>query len=262
LLEFYFQTMKKYQNEFNRIYLLDSTWNIKGLPPEELKGRVTVMQVNPSLRYYDAYKGILPYVEEDQVLLLDNDMIINKAGVINTIFLHLDLYDVVSIYDTIGEKHFKELDNQSKFCPYLFATRTAVLRQYTASEWGPNMPVHETLGGLTEDMLRDGLKPFEMTEDKSSIYIDGTRSPTYGKDLGYYHIRAGSTIAYLLAEKTYGNKDTYLAYLHNQPKNEYARHCAWYRYMGGDPSPILTDAGILFSDWDNYYTKFLNYHRL
>ncbi|MEK6882796.1 MAG: hypothetical protein AABY22_24445, partial [Nanoarchaeota archaeon] len=82
-------------------------------------------------------------------------------------------------------------------------------------------------------MLDDGIKPYEWEEDKSSIYLTSEgikRDPEQGKNLGYYHIRAGSTPAVLLAWKQ-NDPSKYWDYLNNQPKQEYLRHFAWYWYM-------------------------------
>ena len=97
-------------------------------------------------------------------------------------------YDVVSIIDSIGTYKTDKLKNGNKLCPYLFATRTELLKKYLDVEWGPDMPYCETLGHLTEAMLKDNVRVFELEEDKTDF-------PT--KDLGYYHVRAGSTPAWL-----------------------------------------------------------------
>jgi hypothetical protein len=191
-----------------------------------------VLKVDSNIRYYDAYKKFLPKIKEDLVLFMDNDMVVSRKGIVDNTFKKLEEeYDVVSIYDTCGEYSFPELGGQNKFCPYWFATRTKTLMDYRYVEWGPNMPKHETIGELTKEMLVKGLKPYEIEEDKTDE----------GKDLGYYHIRAGSSIPYLLTTKHYGNVDTYWEYIGNQPFKEILRHCSWYDRMGGDSSEVRED---------------------
>lgn len=274
LLDFFLKSMKKYQDEYDKIYLLDSTWSI-AWTPELREAKVEVIKVNPSLRYYDAYKEVLPMVKEDLVLFLDDDMVIYKRGVIDKAFNlihcideddHQDQpCDVVTIIDQIGEYETDKLKNGNKFCPYFFATRKELLMKYLDVDWGPDMPYCETLGHLTESMLNDGVKVYEFEEDKSGIIFDGSEQypeqHTEGGK-GYYHVRAGSTMAYLLATKKHGDMKTYEDYLKNQPKSEILRHCAWYSYMGGIPDTILTDLGITVDDWDKYYMKFTEYHGL
>lgn len=244
ILDFYISTMKKYESEYDMIYFLDSNWNID---PKKLEGiKAKIVKVNPSLRYYNAYKEILPQIEEELILLMDNDMIVYKKDIIYKTFdllteyeisfdsdmeLHDLKYDVVSIYDTCGDYKTDKLNGKNKFCPYWFATSKDLLMKYRDCEWGSNMPEHETLGKLTEKMLNDGIRPYEWEEDKTNILFDGTKDPERSKDLGYYHIRAGSTPAYLLTEKKYGNKQTFEDYLNNQPKSEYLRQFAWYQIM-------------------------------
>jgi len=58
--------LKKYQDEYDRVYFIDSNWGI--MPTKDRKfAKATVISVNPSLRYYDAYKEILPLIKEDMV---------------------------------------------------------------------------------------------------------------------------------------------------------------------------------------------------
>lgn len=265
ILDFFLQTMSRYSSEYHRIYLVDSNWNID---PEKLSPKMKILKVDPSLRYYDAYKAVLPEIKEDLVLFLDNDMVIYREGIIARAFEKLKEYDVVSTYDTIGTHYFNKLGGQSKFCPYFFATGTAMLRDFTDVEWGPEMPEYETLGRLTHVMLDDGVKPYEIEEDKSNCLFDGTQDGEKSKDLGYYHIRAGSTPAYLLATKKYGDQETYWKYLKEQPRNEYLRQIAWYSIMGGSAGKI---ADILWDIkptedfeqefWD-YVERFHKYHGL
>lgn len=251
--------LSKYKNEFDTLYLIDSTWDIREYPDF-----ARVIKVDPHLRYYDAYKEVLPKIKESSVLFIDNDMMIYRQGVIDKTFSLIEKhsYDVVSIYDTIGLHRFEQLNKKSKFCPYWFATGTAMLKDFTDCDWGEKMPLYETLGKLTEKMLDEDIKPYEWPEDKSNILITGDQDGEESKNTGTYHVRAGSTPAYLLATKAEGNKDTYWEYIKNQPRSEYLRQCAWYEYMGGDPTVIVEDAGVALNDWVTYMNKFRTYHKL
>jgi hypothetical protein len=268
ILDFQIQTLKKYEDEFDRLYLVDSNWGVAEvtIPMKSPLNKITTLNVNPHLRYYDAYKEVLTQIDTDLLLLMDNDMVVYKPHKIRGAFAHLEFSsehpDIVSIYDTIGTYQTSELNGKNKFCPYWFATRKDLLMKYQDVEWGPNMPEHETFGKLTEVMLNDGLRSYEFPEDKSNILFDGTQDGEKSKDLGYYHIRAGSTPAYLLAERKYGNRKTYDDYLKNQPKSEILRHLAWYSYMGGTVDEILWDLEINMGDWLDYVDKFKNYHGL
>lgn len=230
IFDYFMSNFKKYwKDEVDMLYILDSTW---GVDVNALGPNVQVIKVPESLRYYDAYKRVLPDIKEDLVMFMDNDMVVYKEGIVDHTFKKLEEgYDVVSIYDTCGKHRFYELGMQNKFCPYWFATKKDLLMNYTGCEWGPEMPEFETLGRLTFKMLTDGLKPFEIEEDKTPE----------GKDLGYYHIRAGSVPAYLLTTKHFGNPNTYWDYINNQPSSEILRQCNWYDLMGGDTSEIRKD---------------------
>lgn len=240
--DYYLENFKKYwRDEVDHLYLLDSNWDF---PPLD-DPKITIIKTDPNLRYYDAYKEVLPEIKEDLVLFLDNDFVIYRKDIVGRVFRLLQPYldmdvepnqtkidhDVVSIYDTCGTYATDKLNGKNKFCPYFFATRKNLLTKYIDVEWGPDMPYCETLGHLTEKMLEDGVRPYEMEEDKTDE----------GKDLGYYHIRAGSTVAYLLTTKHFGDKETYWSYIKNQPSSELLRHCDWYDKMGGDSSEIRKD---------------------
>ena len=279
MLDFFLSQMKKFEDEYDIIYLLDSNWEID---PKKIEGmKATIIRVNPSLRYYDAYKEVLPQIKEDLVLLLDNDMVVYREGPIKSTFGMLQppgepyygrgqKFSVVSIIDQIGEYKTDKLKNGNKFCPYWFATRKDLLMKYLDIEWGDHMPHSETLGLLTEAMLNDGVKVYEWEEDRSSLYFDGSFG--YGEDhieggKGYYHIRGGSLPAYLLATKKYGEIKTYEDYLKNQPKNEYLRQCAWYTYMDGSHHDalmdmIVNDCEVDLYEWLEYFQKFKEYHGL
>lgn len=267
----------------DRLYILDSNWDV---PPAD---DYEVIKTDPSMRYYDTYKAVLPQIKEDLVLLLDNDMIIYREGVIQKAFSMLtpgrldpaqikafggNNYDLATIYDTIGTYQTDKLGGKNKFCPYFFAARKNLLMDYLNVEWGPTMPYAETLGLLTEAMLNDGVRPYEIPEDKNSIYFDGVQDEP--KNLGYYHIRSGSLPAYLLATKKYGDQKTYWDYLNNQPKREYLRQAAWYQMMLMSPeakmsmdhpvvqefNDFLRDCNVSWGEWNNYMKDFIVFHGL
>lgn len=267
LLNFFLANIGKYEKEYDHLYILDSNWNIDTLPTEQEydieRPKVTVIKVDSSLRYYDAYKAVLPDIKETLILLMDNDMVVYKPHMITDAFAFLDEgYSVVSIYDTIG-KTFPQMGGKSKVCPYWFCTRKELLMRYRDVDWSPDgMPEYETFGKLTEAMIQDHVYMYEWPEDKNSIYLDGRKDGEKSELTGTYHIRSGSVPAYLLATKKYGNMDTYVEYLQNQPSQEYHRQMAWYQYMGGDPTPILEDTKVSPDDWSNYMKKFIKYHGL
>lgn len=219
--------LKYWKDEIDKLYVLDSTWDF-----HYQDSKLEKIKINESIRYYDAYKQFLPKIKEDYVLFMDNDMVVYRKGIVDNTFKKLEEgYDVVSIYDTCGEYRFEQLGGQGKFCPYWFATKVETLKKYRYVDWGPNMPKYETIGELTKEMLISGLKPYEIEEDKTPD----------GKDLGYYHIRAGSVPAYLLTTKHFGDTKVYYDYIKNQPSSETLRQCNWFDRMGGDTSEIRKD---------------------
>jgi hypothetical protein len=270
--------------EVDRIYLLDSTWDIDRVP-----AMAKVVKVDPNKRYWEAYEDIIPELEGN-VLFMDNDMLVHKEGIIKNYFDKLSDYGVISIYDTIGpltelvNQKWPFMGGQTKFCPYFFMSRASILQSipnlklgtihydkgtyikeldYTTKEgdWG------ETLGEATIKLLDWGVKPLEVPEDKSSTYIDGHEDNP--KRLGYYHIRAGATPAYLLTHRNLGDRKTYDDYIANQPKSELLRQLGWYWYMNDknpykvDPNDILevvNDCGYNHEDWLKYMDRFISFH--
>ena len=229
IFDYYISNFNKYwRDEVDHLYLLDSNWNIEIDDP-----KITVIKTDPNDRYYDVYKKVLPGIKEGLIGFLDNDMVIMRKNIIKPIFdvLKMGKAGVCSIYDTCGTYKTDKLNGSNKFCPYFFFTSKDLLMNYLDCEWGPNLPEHETLGKLTELMLNDGVVPHEIEEDKT----------VKGKGLGYYHIRAGSSTAYLLTTRNFGNKKTYDDYIKNQPDSETLRHADWYEKMGGDSSQIKED---------------------
>ena len=223
--DYYMKNYKEFwKDEIDRLYILDSNWDFN-----YEDDKLEIVKTDPNMRYFDTYKWFLPKIKEDMVLFIDNDMVVYRKGIVDNTFKKLEEgYDVVSIYDTCGEFRFPQLNGQNKFCPYWFATKVDTLKKYKYVDWAPNMPKYETIGELTHEMLNRGLKPFEIEEDKTLL----------GKDLGYYHIRAGSVPAYLLTHKYFGNKRTYWDFIDNQPEDETLRHFSWYARMGGDKEAI------------------------
>ena len=141
---------------------------------------------------------------------------------------------------------------------------------YLGIDWGDKMPEYETFGKLTEEMLNDGIKPYEIEEDKSNILFDGTQDGEKSKDLGWYHIRAGSTPTVLLAWKE-NAPETYQEYLRSQPRSEYFRQFMWLWFMttetgnmevGRKITEALTDMGVTPDEWTEYTERFIKYHGL
>lgn len=282
LFDFFIHRLSTMMNEYDRVYFVDSTWNFTEEDYKKIKSiKGEVRKVNPSLTYSDAYKEVLPQIKEDAVLFMDNDMVVYEEGKIARTFQLLEQedetwdYDVVTILDTIGEFKTDKLNGKNKFCSYWFAARRNNLLSYTDIDWNSHMPHSETLGYLTQAMLNDGAKVYEWPEDKSGVMFDGSEQyPEHHKEggLGYYHIRSGTTPAYLLATRKYGDKKTYDDYLKNQPRNELLRHLAWYDYilrevpnwrdLANYMDIIDEDLNIELGYWTEYMVSFRKYHGL
>lgn len=228
IFDFFMKNFKEHwYNEVDKLYIMDSMWDAVYDDP-----KVKIVKVDGQLRYYEAYKQFLPKIKEDLVLFLDNDMVIAESGRVASAFAKLEEgYDVVTIMDTIGTWATDQLKLGNKFCPYFFATKKDLLMKFRYSHWEPNMPEYETLGDLTRDMVNAGVKVLEIQDDKEH--------PPVNPD--FYHIRAGSAIAYLLTTKHSNSALEYWDYLKLQPESEIMRHCDWYDRMGGSTKELRND---------------------
>lgn len=228
MFKFFMACFKEvWYDEVDKLYILDSHWDATYDDP-----KVVILKAPEQIRYYDVFKWALPEVKEEAVLFVDNDMVIYRQGVVTEAFDKLEEgYDVAAIYDAIGTFQTDKMNGKNKLCFYWCAMKTQMLMKYRNIEWSSNMPETETFGELTKAILADNLKLFELEEDKSDD----------GKDLGYYHIRAGAVPSYLLTTKYFGDPKTYWEYLKTQPESEIIRHCDWFDKMGGDSSEIRKD---------------------
>lgn len=270
ILDYFLHNYRKYwSDEVDKLYLLDSNWDIKVDDP-----KIEVIKTDPNLRYYDAYKKVLPDIDADYVMFMDNDMVVYREGMVKRVFNDLHSFiDVVSIFDTIGTYKTDKMNGKNKFCPYWFATGKYYLQRYLDVDWGSNMPESETLGKLTEAMLNDEARVKEWKEDKTSLlFSDIMNYDKKGKNLGYYHIRAGSVPAFLLTHKHYGNKQTYEDYIKNQPKTEILRQIMWYFQMAKttsndlglaeDMAEMVFELGLDGPSWRKYDLAFQKFHGL
>lgn len=228
MFDYFMKNFKEvWYDEVDKLYILDSHWDAVYDDP-----KVVILKAPEQLRYYDVFKWALPEVKEEAALFVDNDTVIYREGVITNTFLPLEEdYDVAAIYDTIGTFQTDKMNGKNKLCFYWCAMKTKTLMKYRHVDWSSNMPETETFGELTKVLLGDDMKMLEIEEDKTDI----------GKNLGYYHIRAGAVPAYLLTTKHFGNLGTYWDYLNTQPESEILRHCNWLDKMGGDSSEIRKD---------------------
>src|ERR1700694_1154434 len=89
ILDFFLQQMRIYQDEYDHLYLLDSNWEIDQKKIEGMEA--SIIRTDPNMRYYDAYKAVLPQIKEDLVLFMDNDMVVYKPGIIKETFYKLEI---------------------------------------------------------------------------------------------------------------------------------------------------------------------------
>lgn len=278
----FIQSMTKYRNEYDRLYVVDSNW---GIP----SGDYTIIQKQHDGHHWVQFKDALPYVQEDAIFFMDNDVVISKPGVIDSWFRYADNgYDVVSAFDGSGsynlklavQKKFplmKEYDSQRIVSYYFLLTRSLLNKipdiDFDVKEYEDGTYISEidyttkedrsdSFGYFTIKMMATNPKIKAIDDDRNSIYFDNRNQGEKGKNLGFYHIRAGSSIPYLLSCKHFDHEKTYWEYIDGQPRVEYIRQCAWYKYLGGNPEEIVKDSKVGMEVFTDYYKKFMEYHNL
>lgn len=87
LFDYFIHNLSTVKDEFDAVYFIDSNWDIDPLKISQTLGeKGVIIKVNPHLRYYDAYKEVLPLIQEDLVLFMDNDCVVYKRGIIKKTF--------------------------------------------------------------------------------------------------------------------------------------------------------------------------------
>lgn len=265
------ENLKLWKDEFDTLYIIDSLYHFT----EEEKKQVTDIKPNTIFldreidgHHWVQFKWVMPKIKEDAILFLDNDVVIYKKGIVKSWFDKIDKgYDFVGSFDGSGtsketEKYsFLTKSGHKRMGSYYFILTKKLMDKIGDYTFEP-LPEEgfDSFGKFTLQMLDTNPKIYEIIDDRSSIYFNGDKTPEVGLNLGYYHIRAGSSSAYLLATKKYGDIKTYEDYIKTQPKTEYLRQMAWYVYMSGNVDEILNWININPDNWKNYLSEFKEYH--
>lgn len=289
--------------EIDKFYLIDQEFNFTSKDKKLLEEIFTSVEIIPSQvsgHHWAQFKAIIPQIKEDNMLFLDNDVVINKAGVIDGWFKALETYqgDFLGSFDNSGglqdeiRLHYpimKSLGNRMgsyyfiltkkllekipdySFEPNYFELGTVIpeLNNYVTKEgdW------QDSFGLFTLKMLYHHVQLLTIPDPRESIYFQDDNSilkdPKEARNLGYYHIRNGNLANYVLTSFAAGKRSDYQREI-KSVRRELLRSLAWFDYMDGKTdrkfasaiNQLLMDLKVRNQDWSDYMDEFVKYHAL
>lgn len=282
-----------WKGSFDKLYLIDSDWGFTEEDLEKIRAfgvEVEVIMKQKEGHHWVQFNTALPYLKEDQILFMDNDVVFYRKGVLAQWFETATNYDVYTAFDGSGglkdkvQERFslmKELDATRMGSYYFIINQKALslMKRYDMApihyRVGTDLPELEyvtvegdwsdSFGYLTIKFLGAGLTFGILEDDRSSIYLQEgiiNKEPETPRDLGYYHIRNGNLATYMLATMEC-DRPAYEHSISIVPTREALRILAWANII--DPSPIkslevLKSYEIKEKDWETYLTEFKKYH--
>lgn len=291
------QNFKLWEDEYDKVYVVDSSWDFSPEEKEALNkatnGKNVIIQTDPNLCYTEAWKLILPRIEEDKVLFLHDDTVIYKKGFIKKVFDELDEHGVVSAFETIGtltdriNKKWPVMSGHSNFASCLFGIKVELLKpfedfpfemthHYEVGTYIPELDYTtvegdwmETLGRAAIKLLGQGEKILELEQDKSNLFFKTPPSVEKNTITEWHHIRYGIAIARMLTNKYHGWPTQYQEDLQQPAIIENLRKLAWYWISNKNPYftvdekylwELLADANVDKEEWLNYLEDFKKFH--
>lgn len=269
--DFFKLQMDKWIKFVDKVYVIDSGVGIGN----QNDPKIHVIHKHADSHWANMNEAVA-LASEDIICLLDSDMVVYKPEIIDEGFriIEEDGYDVVSILDGSGGvdmnqypamRKNKYRTERRRFCPYLCFLKKSVLRpgfDFTprgGEDWTDSM------GPVTEQILADGHKIYELQDDRSTIVINGDGSTSsyqwldggewarYERpDLGYYHIRnyGGAVSLIGLNDR---EADELLQVI---PSTEFYRLQAWACTVFEKAGHRMPEIDIL----GDYYKAFRKYH--
>lgn len=297
LWEDWLKRFEQWGHLVDAFYLIDSDMEFT----KEDEDKLQAIQPNTKIykrelhgHHWVQFKWILPEVQEESILFLDNDVVITNPLVIDEWFQKAERADFVGSFDGSGgitplmwEKFpwLKER-NYARMGSYYFILTRNLLNKIEDIDFTPLMPIPEgthikeigyttkkedwvdSFGMFTIKMLATNPIIEEIVDDRSNILLlnDGiSRFPNIAPNRGYYHIRNGNFANYIISSWEAGMREDYLRTLKISPQYEVLRTMAWFSVLGGSShitDRILSDVGVDRPTWQEYITQFIQYHHL
>jgi len=296
---YFLQSLNLWGDEYDKVYVLDSSWNFNEKERRALdkatNGKGVILETNPNLCYTEAWKAMLPMIEEDKVLFIHDDTMIYKKGFVKKIFDNLDKYGVVSAFETIGtltdriNKKWPVMRGYSNFASCLFGIKRDLLKPFEDFpfemthhyEVGTHIPELdyttvegdwvETLGRAAIMLLGKGVPVLEVVQDKENLFYQTPPAVEKNTITEWHHVRYGLAMARMLCNKYHGWPTQYQDDLLPHMVGENVRKMAWYWIANQNPYftikekfifEVLADLGVSKESWFEYLTKFKIFHSI
>lgn len=299
LFGYFLQNLNLWVDEYDKVYILDSSWNFNPQEQTALKdatqGKGEILETNPNSPYMQAFKEALPLIRADRAIFLHDDTYIYKKGFIKNIFDNLEKYQIVSAFEKIGtlteriNEKWPVMNGYSNFATALFGFQIDVLKPfrdfedeaseiYDDGEYIPKLDYTtklgdwvETLGRFTIRILGNGATVLQIKQDKSDIYFGLSPEVPVNTVAEWHHSRNEIAIAHQLTNKYYGWLDKYKESLEQTYLIENLRKLAWYWVANKNPYftvdenklfEVVADAKVDRYEWLDYLEKFKRFYSL
>ena len=100
--ELFKKSLEYFRDDIDHLYLIDSYWGFTGDDIKDLGVPTTIIPKEKDGHHWVQFKTALPYLKEDYVLFLDNDVVIYDNEVVGSWFLRAKDYDLVTAFDGSG----------------------------------------------------------------------------------------------------------------------------------------------------------------
>ena len=294
----YMEYFKKWANlwkdEYDMMYLVDSGWDITQKDIDDI-GKCVLLRP-PEAHQWVHFENIIPMIPAENILILDNDMIVYKKGLIKDAFDKLNNgKKLISTLDGSGGmsqkmwEKFPILENKYLRITMQFTAIKKDLMLYkafspqnfTESVYIPELDYLTQSGDSAEAFQMATIKiliqlnPEEIEiipNDYNGIYLDkiGIAEDVQDQLPGCYHIRNWSLPIHLINDKKL-DFENYKRQLPALPQREVCRLFAWLwiidetcgsqdNALENEIYSILKDFEVSVSDWLEYIKRFKSYH--
>ena len=292
LFRFFQLQLRHWIHLVDKVYIVDSGCGITkdDLLPELKEHPKVEIITKPPQSHWQNMNETIRHAKEDVVLLLDSDMVIydwEKLHKLKWLFEQGE-YHGMGIFDSSGGVAYdnplmQENENRferRRFCPYFFFLRKDALREdfdFTP-RGGKNWT--DSMGTVTEQLLEDKKRIFELPDDRSTISLEDTGEITHvqwldappkkwamreNPDKGFYHIRNfGAALQLDVYSQT--DEEKFQELVNTMPQREALRLIAWYwvilEKLGDSRKPSRTVIAYgMDSIWPEYMKQFRRYHK-
>lgn len=285
--------------EVDAFYLIDQEFGFTEEDERRIKEYIPntkILKSEVSGHHWNQFKWVIPKIEEENMLFLDNDVVITEPGVIDGWFKGVEAgADFVGSFD--GSGGLQDIIRQeypqmqllgNRMGSYYFILTKKLLAligdyHFEADYFKPGTVIPElnyvtkegdwvdSFGWFTLKMLQAGVRMLAIPDPRESVYLQDddtiSREPQAPDNLGYYHIRNGNLANYIMTSKEAGNKADYLREI-SSVRREILRSLAWFYWMDSDTKhdtkviSLLKDLKVSDADWDHYMEEFMAYHKL